>query len=297
MPRLKLAFALQLFIVASLAAQEKREDVVKKQIASAMESLKTAGIKAGAVETPEMIIFTTAPETRAKAIAATAQKTYDYTYKYLKFGDDDKLWPGKLTIYYLPERKDFTSFMRIIEQRKPDAKETLIAKVTGNEPYILLSQEAGIKITDAEVGNTLGEAIAKGMLDYKALVKPAVGGLPQWLSSGFARAMLLRADGNATKLTAHRAKVKTYFTKAKLPTFKASDMWANTSMKDWDTLSTSLVEHLMATWDADKFKKFIRGLAPSDPNALPTIETILTIMDLTPDSLDANWKAWVAKQK
>ncbi len=279
------------------SSQELKDTQIKAQKKVAEENIKKAELtKIIAVESAEIVLYTSLSEVRAKVVVNGAQKAFDSANKVLKFSDKERLWPGKLTAYYLPERRDFTSMKRSLLPDNSDKRATSFARVRGNEPFILVGVEAGVKQTDLEVVAEVGETVAEAMLDHKSGVNPGTFELPNWIRNGFGKAVVLRAEGNSVKLSAHRAKVKLLFVKAKLPSFKASDMWMGTTNKDSETMMISLVEYF-AYGEPEKFEKLLVSHKPNEQGNLPTTEQALETLELKPEMLDAAWKAWVAKQK
>ena len=295
---MQFALAASLLAMAPIVAQDVKETQVAAQKKAVAAALKQAELtKIISVESAEIAFYTTLPEARAKIIVAGAQKAFDATQKVLKFDDKEKIWPGKLTLYYLPERRDFTAMKRSLLPENTDKRATSFVRVRGPEPYILMGTDAGVKQTDAEIVAEAGEQVAGAMLDHKAGVNPGTFDLPFWVRSGFGKSMVLRAEGNSAKLLAHRNKVKLLFAKAKLPTFKAADVWAGMANKDTETMTISLVEYFVFGMEPDKFGKLFVVLKPNEQGQSPTIEQALEFMELKPDTLDAAWKAWGAKQK
>jgi hypothetical protein len=284
--------------ILPLQAQEAKETQAKAQKKVAEETLTKAELKKViSVESAEIMLFTSAPEAKAKLYVTGAQKAFEATQKVLKFDEKERLWPGKLTAFYLPERRDFTAMKRTLVPDNSEKRSNSLVRVRGTEPFILIGADQGVKQTDAEIIAELGETVAEAMLDHKAGVNPGTFDLPSWFRNGFGKAMILRADGNAAKLNTHRNKVKLLFAKANLAKFKASDSWAGTSSKDSETLNTSLVEYFLFGMEAGKFDRFILGMKPNEQGNLPSIDQALEGLELKADTLDAGWKAWVAKQK
>jgi len=282
----------------SLHAQETKETQAKAQKKSAEESIKKAELaKVAPYESTEIVLFTSLPEAKAKLYMAGAQKAFDSTQKVLKFDAKERLWPGKLTVYYLPERRDFTAMKRTLIPDNSEKRSTTIVRVRGPEPFILIGADQGVKKADTEIIAEMGETVAEAMIDHRAGVNPGTFDLPNWFRNGFSKAIVLRAEGNAAKLAAHRNKLKLLFAKANLAKFKASDSWAGTSNKDTDTLNTSLVEYFIFGMEPGKFDRFILGMKPNEQGNLPSIDQALEGLELKADSLDTGWKAWVAKQK
>jgi len=279
-------------------AQITKEAQAKTQKSLAQEILKKAELaKIVSVESPEIMLFTSLSETRAKAVVTGAQKAFDAAQKVLKFDEKERLWPGKLIVYHLPERRDFTVMKRMLLPESGDKFSKTFLRVRGTEPFIILGTDAGAKQTDAEIIADLGETVAEAMLSHKAGVNPGTFDLPNWIRTGFGKAMLLRAEGNTAKFAAHRNKLKLLFVKAKLPTFKASDAWTGMGTKDSETLTISLVEFFLFGMEPGKFDQFIAAQKPDEQGNLPGIEKALEALELKPDTLDAAWKMWVAKQK
>jgi hypothetical protein len=279
-------------------AQDMKETLAKAQRKVAEENLKKAEVtKILPYESAEIVLFTSAPEAKAKAYLAGAQKAFDATQKVLKFDEKERLWPGKLTAYFLPERRDFTAMRRTLVPDSSEKRTTTLVRVRGPEPFILIGVDQGVKKTDAEIVAEFGETVAEAMIDHRAGVNPGTYELPNWFRNGFSKAMVLRMDGNAAKLAAHRTKVKTLFAKTNLAKFKASDSWATPANKDTETLNTSLVEYFLFGMEPGKFERFLTGLKPNEQGNLPSIDQALEGLELKADTLDAGWKAWVAKQK
>ena len=271
---------------------------VKAQRDAATEKMAKAGLKkTTVVETTDLIVHSTWPEAKAKSLAAGVQKVYESTHKSLKFEKADTLWPGKLTVFFIPERKEFNAFIRLVEQRKPDSSDTSSVQVRGKEPYILVGVETDSKLTDADMTTEVGEAVAEALLNIKAGVTAGAVALPGWITTGFGKLMTHRVDGNATKLAAHKAKVRTLYSKGKAAPLQAADAWAETKTKETDTVAMSVVEFLLFGPDPTKFTKVLSGFKPNDERPKPTLVQALEVADYTPDTLDAAWKAWLAKGK
>ncbi len=290
------ALALTCPAIAQTKADKPAE--VKAQKDSAAEKLAKAGLtKPTLVETSDLILYTTWPEAKVKTLASNLQKVYELAHKTLKFEPTDVAWPGKLTVFFVPERKEFTAFVRLVEQRKPDAGDTTSVQVRGKEPYILVGLEADAKATEADTTGEVGAAVAEALLNVKAGVTAGAAVLPGWITTGFGKLMALRVEGNSAKLTAYRTKVKALAAKGKAATVKASQAWGDTNTKETETITVSVVEFLLFGPDPAKFAKVLSGFKPGENGTVPTLEQALEVADYKPDTLDAAWKAWIAKGK
>jgi hypothetical protein len=289
-------FAL-LTLVCGLATAAVAQDEVKKQKVVATENLDRASVsKPAVVETANLMVYSTLTEEKTKPVADAAQRAVDAAKKALRFTDKDTLWPGKLVVYALPDRKDFNTFARLVENRKVDADETRSVTVRGGEPYALVTAPAAARQPDGAVREEAAVAVATAVLDLKAGAGTGAFTLPGWFRNGFGKAVALRL--NPPALDAHRAKVRTLFARNRLTTFQAADLWTEGSqLKDADTYAVSLVEYLVFGADAAKFGKFLGGFKPSDDRQMPDVTTALEQAEWKPDALDVAWKTWVLKQK
>jgi hypothetical protein len=264
---------------------------VKAQKAAAVENMKRAGVdKPAAVETTGLLVYSSLTEGKTKPIADTAQKAFDAAKKALKFDDKDKPWAGRLTVYVLADRKEYASFVRLVESRKPEADETWAVQVRGAEPYAAVGAK-----TETALAGEAAAGVAVALLDQKAGASSATFTLPSWLHTGFGRAIAVRQNPRA--LDDHRAKVKALFAKNKLGTFAAAQVWSTEKLKDADTYATSLVEYLVFGADEGKFAKFLGGYKPGENQPEPTTANALEAANWTPEALDTAWKTWVVKGK
>ena len=214
MPRFPIVLAAFTFVGPAYAEDKPAE--VKVQKAAAIEKLTKAGqLKPTSVETADLLVYTSWPEPKAKVLAAAVQKTYDLAYKTLKFEPKDPVWPGKLTVFFVPERKEYNAFIRLVEQRKPDTGDTTSVQVRSKEPYILVGLESDSKFSDADMAGEVGAAVAEALLNTKSGVTAGAAMLPTWITTGFAKLMVLKMDGNSAKVGAYRTKVKALFAKGK----------------------------------------------------------------------------------
>jgi hypothetical protein len=284
-------------------AQDK-SPAVAKQRETAAEVMKQINVtKPAVVETANLLVYSTLPEEKAKAAADAGQKAFDAARKALKADAKDKLWVGKLTAFVLPERREFTPLVRMLESRKPDDDETRLIKVRGDEPFVAVGLAAKGKATDAAIREELAAAVAAAVLDQKAGVgdPPADNldpvALPNWLRDGFGRAVAVRLDPRA--LDAHRTRLKGLFAKPRLSAFQAANVWGGEAAgwKDGDTYTTSLVEYMVYGPDADKFAKFLAGYKPTTDRRNPDTASALEDARWVPERLDSDWKTWVLKGK
>ncbi len=292
MPRLLLACGLLAFALPLFAQDGKKdEEVIKKQKAAAVDNLKTLKItKPSLVETDGLLVYADMPEDKLKPIADLAQKVHDRAVKDLKYGEKDRLWSGKLTVYVLGDRPtEYTRYVKLVEQRggKLDADE-MQSHGLKPQPYVAVTTAPGTKTLEADLRAEVATAVVAALVDQKA-----GAALPSWLQVGVGKAVSFRTEGNAKMLEAHKAKVKVLFTKAKVGGFKAGDVWGDTKPKDADTLTVSLAEYLLYGADAETAGKFLGAFRVTDERRDPTVMTALEAAGWKADDLDLAWKKWV----
>jgi hypothetical protein len=292
-PLLTLALLVGLGLPAFAQTDKEKDDAesVKKQKAAAVENLKAVKIaKPTLVETAALLVYADLPEEKLKPLAEAAQKAHERAVKDLKFGEKDRLWTGKLTVYALADRPtEYTRFVKLVEQRsgKLDADE-MQSHGLKPQPHVAVTTAPGSKTADADLRAEAATAVVAALADQKAGAT-----LPSWLHTGMGKAISFRTEGNAKLMEAHKAKVKGLFTKAKVGGFKAGDIWSDTKPKDYDTLTASFAEYLLYGADAETAGKFLSGFRTSEDRREANVMTALTDAGWKADDLDVAWKKWV----
>ena len=277
-----------------IAADIAEKDVVPQRKAAA-ESMKVAvSGDATSIETKHLLIYSTVSKDKLDPIAEIAEKTFDYAYETLKFEDKDVLWPGKLTIYYLPDRKDYVAFSRLIDQNKPDKSEYSSTKLRGNEPYVLLTDNPQLEDKDINPSLEVGMRVAAALLDRKSGANAGAFSLPAWFRDGFGRLMAIRGQKNVRYWNLYKATVKKNFTRAKLGTFTADKVWEGGVVPERHLLEASLVEFLAYGPVKDKFLKFLAGMKPTNENQTDAdLANAWMVIEVDPKNVDIAWKKWV----
>lgn len=292
MPRTLAALALAALLAAPAVAQKEKEDdaAIQKQKQVAVDNLKQVKItKPVLVETDHLLVYSELAEGKLKPIAEAAEKAFARGHKDLKYGEKDRMWAGKLTVYVFPDRpKEYTPFVKLVEQRggKLDADEMRTHALKA-EPYVAVTAAPGSRTVDADLRAEATTGVVAALLEQKMGAAP-----PTWLQTGVAKAVAYRADGGRA-LEAHKAKVKGLFTRTKVGTFKAADVWGDAKPKDADTLAVSLAEYLLYGADAEAAGKFLGAFRPTDERREPTVNTALDEAGWKAEDLDLAWKKWV----
>ncbi len=287
--------ALALGLSTSLVAQDKA--AVAKQNESAMASLKRAGFKKlSSAESKSLLVISSLDESKAQSIAEAAQKTFDFTHKELKL--DSMLWPGKLTLLFFGDNRELSAYIRVVTQRRPDARDWFAINVRGDAPTAAVMVEATPKTKDAELHAAASTIVAAALLNKKAGTSPTTGSLPEWLQIGFGKLMLTRATGGST-LADYRSKSRTLVvgTRTRPSPVRMAEVWSGVRSKESELVAMSLVEYMMYGTEGDKFASFAGGFKNDENGNAPTIDSVFSTLEWKMDEFELGWKVWVSKQK
>src|SRR5262245_20319489 len=114
-------------------ATEKPADQTKA--ARATWSLLEAGEPVVQVTENLIVLAPKSMERRLKEIGGNLEKTYSLAVKSLQAKPKDDLWPGKLAVYLLPEREQFTALVRRVEKRRLGEEEAGSFYLDGELPH------------------------------------------------------------------------------------------------------------------------------------------------------------------
>ncbi|MFO0801354.1 MAG: hypothetical protein U0804_28140 [Gemmataceae bacterium] len=290
MPRLATSVAL-LLVAASLTSAQ---DVSDKQKAAAAENLKKGELKGYSVaESATLILASTLPESRAKAVAEALEKTAKIARKGLQYGEKEDAWKGKLTVYHVPDRRAYGSFLRTVLGERSDAG--VVVSVRGDEPVATIGVETNPKATDAEFAGDIGPAVGAAYLQSKAGPNTPV---PAWLRTGYGRAASLRAEGPSGKrLTAYKTAARSAVLGKGRGPATLGELWAN-DRPDAELVATAFVDYLAFGTDKtgqEKFVRFIGALRPDENGDSPEPAKALESVGWKAPEVEAAWRAWVQK--
>lgn len=292
---------LLLLIGLTLAAGPARgaddDKAVEAQKAAATANLTKAGLKKVAtVETANLIVVSSLTEAKAKGMADAAQKVFTFARTALKLEEKDAIAPGKLTVVVLGDPREYSSYIRIVTQARPDGKDWFSINTRGDTPTASIVLENGDKLKDAEAQATVSGIVAAALLNKKAGTNSTTGPLPEWVQLGFGKLMVAKAAGGAA-MTDYRTKSKALVTGKAKTVVRAADVWGGVKFKDSDLAAASLVEYMMYGTEGDKFFQFVAAFKPDETTAAPTVASALAAAEWKPDALEVGWKIWASKQK
>jgi hypothetical protein len=156
------------------------------------------------------------------------------------------------------------------------------------------------KPTDAELQGELAAAVATAVLKQKAGTEANMFQLPDWLTTGFGKAIVNRVEGQSARQTAFKTKLRLLFAKGpKNPNPpKVNELWRGAERpKDFDLLATSLAEYFAFGPESKRFGKLLMGYKPSEEAPNPNTDAALDLLELKWDELDTAWKTWIIRGK
>jgi hypothetical protein len=283
--------ALTLVLAAGPAARaDEAADKLAAQKKIAEENWAELEIgPAATAETAHLLVF--APksfEKRLKEVGAALEKYYEQARKPLGY-DKEPPWPGKVAVYLIPEREDFTKFVRRVEKRRVEAEDSGSHLADGDFPHAV-GGPPRVK-TDPGVEAQAGEQLATAMLVKKAGTKVP---LPGWLLNGFGRATGYRAKPTDKAVVEERRKTAALVKKGS----KANDVWGTSlEAEDAPLLEASLADFLAYGPGQSKFVGLLEAFKPEENQERKTTEQALGGISLPADRLNVRWREWAANPK
>ena len=299
MKMLRTLFAVAVAVAGSTLASRADDaaDALAKQHLAVKANIKAGKVTLATAETADLIVSAPYPAERVAKIAADVQKAYTAALKTLTYEAKDDPIAGKLAVYVITDPKAHKIFLLQALKRSPRGKEAVDVQLRGDTPQIVISAGADEKPTEAGVTAQASRAVASALLNVKAGTTTDDAGLPGWLEAGFGNAVALRVDGNASKLAAHRAKVKALAQKSQGQALQLKAVSGDAPSADADVLVTSFLEYLVFGPGAEKFPAILTALKPGEGNETPTIWTAFTAADWKTEAVEANWRRWVLTGK
>jgi hypothetical protein len=284
------ALPILLLLSGSAARADEAAEKLEAQKKAAQENWDGLEIGPPAhLATTHLLVY--APKTydkKLKDIGASLEKYYEQACKPLGY-EKAEPWPGKLAVYLLPEREDFTKFIRRVEKRRIEAEDAGSHRVEDDLPHAVAGPPRAK--TDPSVEGQAGEQIAAALLVRKTGTKVP---LPGWLLSGFGRATGYRTRPSDRAVLDERRRTAALVKKG----HKAGEIWGSTlEADDAPLLEASLADFLAYGPGQSKFVALLEAFRPGENEDRKTTEQALTGISLPVDRLDARWREWTANPK
>jgi hypothetical protein len=287
--RVTIGILLTVLLCRPVVADEAA-DKLAAQKKTAAENWEALGIgQAAHLETTHLLVY--APKSydkRLKEIGASLEKYYDTARKPLGY-EKGVPWPGKIAVYILPEREDFTKFVRRVEKRRVEAEDAGSHSIEGDFPHAVGGPPRAK--TDPSVEGQAGEQIATALLVKKTGGKVP---LPGWLMSGFGHATGYRVRPTDKAVAEERKKVTALVKKGQ----KVSEIWGTTlEADDAPVLEASLADFMAYGPGKSKFLPLLEAFKPEENQDKKTTEQALQGANLPVDRLNNSWREWAVSVK
>jgi len=286
-----LTFALVLAIVPLRADEkdEKKAALVATQKKAALDTWKALEIAAEGVqhESDHFIVMAPKPlEKNLKDIGILLEKSYDMAGKLL-YKADDEIFPGKLTVYLMPEPKDFDSYLRRIEKIRVSSEE--VGYVNANDDKLRVAVSPPRAKGDPEVNVQAAQQAAIAILQRKVGVRNP---LPIWFSHGFGRATYYRAGGASDRaVIAERRNASKWATMNKR---NIQDTWnGGATGEEANALAAGTMDFLAYGPGKSKFLGIVDGFKPDENGRPKTFDQALQAVELTPMGINPNWQRFI----
>jgi hypothetical protein len=269
-------------------ADEKTEKIEaqKKQAQANWEK-----VEAGAVafhETANLLVYgPKSMEKKLEAAGVTLEKHYKAAREAL-FEAKDVPLPGKLTVYLFENDGHFKAFLRRVEKRRLEGDEQGSYSADDDDLHVVACPP--LAKTDPPLEIQAGQQIGALLAQRKAGARTI---LPHWLTSGFGRATFFRAMPGDANVTRERRLAAQYAAKNKR---NARDVWGDLRGEEFLMLSASVADFL-GYRSSSKFASLLEGFKPGENMDSKTTAQALETAMINVDTLDKNWKAWVANPK
>jgi len=273
------------FGAPTLEAQDAAEQLMaQKKMARDNWALLELGDPASHETEHLLILAPKSTERRLKDIAVNLERSHGVAAKALQLTQEESL-PGKLTVYLLPERDQFTPFVRRVEKRRLEDNEAGSHIVDGDAPHAAASSPRSKG--DPNLDHQAAVQVAAALLQHKAGAKVPV---PEWLVLGFGRATAWRAMPADKAVLNERRLARTLIASKKRT---AADVWDGTlEVEEAGVLRASLAEFLAYGPGAGKFPALLIGFKPEENQDNRTIAQALESAAIDPKVIEARWGPW-----
>jgi hypothetical protein len=286
MPRHILA-AIALCLTLAAHAQDTAPSA-DTQKGFAVAAMKKVDVKdARVVETANLLVATSLPESKAKAMADALQKVFVTAHKALKFDLADL--KSKTVVFTFGELDQYRQFKRSVVKERPEDDEFASHDVRRDDPFVAVSARRGEK-------NPNLEALAANELCRAVLAKKGGNArLSEWMKDGFARAVAWRSDPKTAG--ADRAAVQRLaprLAKGSKATPVVDRAWTGTG-RDKDLVAASVMDYLTFGPGSEKLGSLLSSMIPTAGIDSPTFADALKATEWPVEDLDRSWREWVAK--
>lgn len=287
-------------VTVSTDAQSDVTKDVKKQRAQTEALLSAAGVKkTTSVETDGIVMYGTVPPAQAKTLAETLQKVYQTSRASLKFGGDESIWPGKMTVVVLNDPKEFAEYYRKLNKGQPPAEgQSFAYSLQGDTPYLVIGPTTGADPREFDPTRAAAALMATAVLNRRAGTGMGNGTVPNWLAAGFAEGVLVRTDDNPQAVSSYRNAMRTNVLGVPGSTTPFRTATLSDAFKTGNpVMSAAFVEYLQARTTPAQFNRFLAAFQEKDGRPPPSLDAALKTLPFSRVSMETDWKVWAAQQR
>jgi len=273
----------------SVSAQDAKANIAKQQKETVVANLKKSDLSAAIIaETDNFFVAGIMAEEKAKALGTVLEKMAPIARKGLQYETKDEVWKGKLAVYYLPEGRDFKSFVRSVIMIKPEG---VYYDVRSDTPFVVDPVEVTGKASEADLFSSAAADVAGAYLKARG----ATANIPEWLRIGFGRATSLRAEGlNSTRYQNFKKQAKLVANGSKgNPPAEIADLWGESKVANGEVLSASFVEYMAYGPGSANFLKLVYGFRPDENGNAPSVAQAFEAAGWKDiPALEKAWQKW-----
>ena len=168
----------------------------RKRIAVSNWKLAFPGVPHRSVDSQNFFVVGNVPEQQLTAVAKTAESVVVRIRTALKLPRKEPLVKGKITIFVVPGRYDYTEFGTMVQKREVPAEERVTGRYSVVDAYVVIRPpKEGEGDEDAE--DAITRLLTRGVADVAVA---AFGDAPSWFRNGLATLAAGKASKDAKQL-------------------------------------------------------------------------------------------------
>ncbi|WP_232056349.1 hypothetical protein [Tuwongella immobilis] len=269
-----------------IAAGDDEKDVLleqKKALATVQKMLQLP--PTGVIETKSLMVVSDLTVDKLRPMGPVLEKAYQMAVNVLAFEPEEKTWEGKIAIYVFSDRDKYETFVEKYEKRGlKNRDESASSQISGTSPHVAVTVARG---------EGSGSLELRGGFELCGLLmrtKTSVSETPRWVTEGFGRAVMTRA--NPARYASERAAMK------KVARARAmSTLWAENQPEDTYLLGASFMDFMAFGTEKGMLAEFVGGYISGENDAPPDMKAAIEATGMMPEQAEAAWKRFAATSK
>lgn len=199
---------------------------------------------------------------------------------------EGEAWPGKMAVFFVDDRMQYSSFVRTVQRRRAEPGESASFVIEGTEPYVV-SAASSSKVD-------LGPELSAAEQVAAALMAKKNNKTPEWVTRAFGRATAVRVAAAKEQAAEHR-RANAFLTQKKRTLSEV--LGGGLEEDEAVVLRASLLEYLAYSGRTAKFLPLVKGFQTDEDMKDATFDAALKSVNLAADSLNTVWQNWVKTLK